>query len=306
MYSRALALLVGFALAAGACNKATPQLHLVGVCGFPDAAATCTSPIGTCGTYLNGRPWVATEWDGHGNDLALLAEVYNEAADSTDHSAGRVNTHDAIIDSAKISYTVTGSPTLKLADVETSGLYSPVLASAHSTIYMYPIGPGTLQAIAAGTAAGAEVEVVAHLKLAGKYTDGSSLETQTFDIPILVRNEDCKTPICPDGSVQPACPKACQTATFDSCGSTGTTTTYTIGGLISGLTATGLVLSNPGTADLTVPANATSFVFATGVAGGTAYAVTVRTQPTGQTCTVTAGTGTVSGANVTSVQVTCN
>ncbi|HRN59797.1 MAG TPA: hypothetical protein PLI44_06125, partial [Chiayiivirga sp.] len=38
---------------------------------------------------------------------------------------------------------------------------------------------------------------------------------------------------------------------------------------------------------------------------GTAYAVTVSAAPAGQTCSVANGSGTVAGANVTNVDVTC-
>ncbi len=84
-----------------------------------------------------------------------------------------------------------------------------------------------------------------------------------------------------------------------------TTTTFTIGGSVSGLTASGLVLQDNGADNLTVQANATSFTFPTKVATGGAYAVTVKTQPTGETCTVASGSGTVAGSNVTTVKVTC-
>lgn len=80
--------------------------------------------------------------------------------------------------------------------------------------------------------------------------------------------------------------------------------TYTIGGSVSGLTGTGLVLRNNGGGDLPVAANG-PFTFATPVAQGGSYAVTVHTQPTGQTCTVAGGSGTVNAANVGSVQVAC-
>ncbi|MFY3384462.1 hypothetical protein [Paracidovorax sp. MALMAid1276] len=80
--------------------------------------------------------------------------------------------------------------------------------------------------------------------------------------------------------------------------------TYTVGGAVSGLTGSGLVLQNNGRDDLAVSANG-GFSFATAQAGGTAYAVTVRTQPAGQSCTVVGGTGTVAAAHVTSVEVRC-
>ncbi|MGH7071413.1 MAG: lactonase family protein [Acetobacteraceae bacterium] len=80
-------------------------------------------------------------------------------------------------------------------------------------------------------------------------------------------------------------------------------TQYTIGGQVSGLSGTGLVLQDNGGDNLAVSASG-AFTFATKVNSGAAYSVTVMTQPSGQTCTVANGTGTAS-ANVTNVAVTC-
>ncbi|WP_462388688.1 hypothetical protein [Acidovorax sp. Q11] len=80
--------------------------------------------------------------------------------------------------------------------------------------------------------------------------------------------------------------------------------TFTVGGAVTGLTGSGLVLQNNGRDDLGVAANG-GFSFATAQAGGTAYAVTVKTQPGGQSCTVANGTGTVGSAHVTTVDVRC-
>jgi hypothetical protein len=79
-----------------------------------------------------------------------------------------------------------------------------------------------------------------------------------------------------------------------------------MGGTVSGLSGTGLVLQDNGGDNLSISANG-SFTFKTSLASGAKYAVTVLTQPTGpaQTCTVTSGSGTAS-ANVTNVQVTCS
>jgi hypothetical protein len=88
-------------------------------------------------------------------------------------------------------------------------------------------------------------------------------------------------------------------------GGSGGVSKYTIGGSIAGLTGAGLVLENNGGDDLTVAAGASSFVFATSVEKGKTYAVTVKTQPAGQTCTPANGSGTVGSADVTSVAVTC-
>ena len=86
-----------------------------------------------------------------------------------------------------------------------------------------------------------------------------------------------------------------------------TTNVYPVGGSIAGLTGGGLVLQVNGGGDLAVAAGATSFTFAAPVASGAAYAISVKTQPTGpaQTCVVSAGNGSVGGAAVTAPAVSC-
>jgi len=82
---------------------------------------------------------------------------------------------------------------------------------------------------------------------------------------------------------------------------------YSVGGTVSGLSAdSALVLLN-GSEELVVSSNG-SFVFATGVASGAVYNVTVRTQPTApvQTCTVTNATGTMNSSGVADVVVSCD
>ncbi len=82
-------------------------------------------------------------------------------------------------------------------------------------------------------------------------------------------------------------------------------TTFTIGGTVTGLTGTGLVLQNNGGNDLPITADGT-FTFTTAVASGSAYSVSVSVNPTNptQTCSVANGSGTAT-ANVTNVTVTC-
>jgi 6-phosphogluconolactonase (cycloisomerase 2 family) len=85
---------------------------------------------------------------------------------------------------------------------------------------------------------------------------------------------------------------------------TCTTSSFTVGGTVTGLTGTGLVLQNNAGNDLAVAASG-AFTFTTAVASGAAYAVTVKTQPTAQSCTVATGSGTIGAANLTTVAVTC-
>jgi uncharacterized repeat protein (TIGR03803 family) len=81
--------------------------------------------------------------------------------------------------------------------------------------------------------------------------------------------------------------------------------TYTVGGTISGLSTSGLVLLDNAGDATTINANATQFTMNTGVAYQGAYAITIQTQPTGLACSVSAGTGTVGTADVTSVSIAC-
>jgi uncharacterized repeat protein (TIGR03803 family) len=87
-------------------------------------------------------------------------------------------------------------------------------------------------------------------------------------------------------------------------GGGGGVRTYTIGGSIGGLFATGLTLADNGGDTLAVPVGATTFTFATPVGSGNQYNVTVASQPVGNYCTVSSGFGTVTG-DVTTVAITC-
>ncbi len=78
---------------------------------------------------------------------------------------------------------------------------------------------------------------------------------------------------------------------------------YAVGGTVSGLSGT-VSLSNNGNNSLTLNANG-SFNFSKILATGSAYAVTVTSQPVGQTCTVTNGLGTIGSANIVNINVTC-
>lgn len=81
------------------------------------------------------------------------------------------------------------------------------------------------------------------------------------------------------------------------------TPTYTVGGTISGLTGT-LVIANNGVNELTITQNG-PFTFTTPLATGSNYVVSIVMQPSGELCSIQNGTGTVDGANVTDVTISC-
>ena len=80
--------------------------------------------------------------------------------------------------------------------------------------------------------------------------------------------------------------------------------TFTVGGSVSGLTSGGSIeLQNNG-ADSQILTADGAFIFAA-QADGTGYNVSVATQPVGQTCSVTSGMGTLAGADVGGISVSC-
>jgi N-acetylneuraminic acid mutarotase len=93
------------------------------------------------------------------------------------------------------------------------------------------------------------------------------------------------------------------TANISNVAVTCTPSTFTVGGTVLGLTAT-VVLQDNAADNLSITSNG-SFVFNTPLASGANYAVTVLTQPAGQSCAVSNGAGVVSSANVSNVTVTC-
>ncbi len=94
-------------------------------------------------------------------------------------------------------------------------------------------------------------------------------------------------------------------AVLASCG-TSPGYSYTIGGTVSGMVGSGMVLQNNGGDDLKITGDG-SFVFATALTDGAAYNVTVQTHPTNpsQTCSVSNGSSAVNGAPVYNVVVSC-
>jgi N-acetylneuraminic acid mutarotase len=82
-------------------------------------------------------------------------------------------------------------------------------------------------------------------------------------------------------------------------------TNYTVGGTISGLTTSSVVLAN-GTATVTVSANASSWAFPGTFVAGSSYSVTVKTQPTGEVCQVISGASGMNTGDVGNVAVACS
>lgn len=84
------------------------------------------------------------------------------------------------------------------------------------------------------------------------------------------------------------------------------TPTYTLGGTVSGLAGTGLTVQT-GSGEQLRPMADGAFTFATALEDGVDYTVSIVAQPANpvQICSVANGSGSVNGANVTDIAVTC-
>lgn len=215
---------------------------------------------------------------------------------------------------------------------------TPVASGAiyNVTVSAQPTSPTQICSVSngIGTVSGAAVTTVTVVCSTSAYTVGGSISgladqvvlqdnggdnltisgdgTFSFATPVASGAQYSVTILAQPGQPAQTCSVANGTGTVGTASVTTvtvtcTTNTYTIGGNLSGLAAgdTVVIQDNGGDA-LSLGANG-AFIFAAPVASGSAYSVTVLTQPgqPGQTCVVTAGTGTVTSAPITSVTVTC-
>ena len=205
--------------------------------------------------------------------------------------------------------------------VSNGGLYNV-------TVVTQPYGKTCTASSNAGTVSGSNVSNVAVTCSTNSYTVGGSATGLTGTL-ILQDNSGDNLMVAASGSFTFARPVASgshynvsvlSSPSGQSCSvtnSSGTmavanvsnvvvscaTNTYTIGGAVTGLTGT-LVLQNNGGDNRSVSSNG-NFTFASSIANGALYSVTILSQPSGQTCTASSNAGTASGSNVNNVAVTC-
>jgi len=266
----------------------------VGSANVTTVKVTCTTKTFTIGGTVSGL--------NTGTSVTLL----DNGTDSLTVTAnGKFTFKTALASGAAYSVTVSVPPTGETCTV-TNG--SGKVGSANVTNVAvackaptYTIG-GTVSGLNTGTSVTLLDNGTDSLKVTanGKFTFKTALANgATYNVTVSVQptGETCSVT---GGSGKVAAANV--TTVVVSCASA---TTYTIGGTVSGLLAgRSVTLLDNGTDSLTVTANGT-FTFKTALANGASYSVTVGTQPSGETCTVTNGSGKVAAANVTTVVVSC-
>jgi hypothetical protein len=136
----------------------------------------------------------------------------------------------------------------------------------------------------------------------------SSSGTFTFALPLASGSPFAVT-VAAEPFTQTCCPVSPTSGTIRNANVTVdfacSTATFTLGGTVAGLPPgeSVVLVDSDGEAD-TITFNG-GFTFLDPLRVPSPYAVTVQTQPTSATCTVSAGTGTAGCFNVTSILVTC-
>ena len=243
----------------------------------------------TVGGTVSGLTGTVVLQDNGGDNLSLSA-------------AGPFTFATALATGAAYSVTVKTNPTGQTCTVASG---SGTIASANITNVAVSCTTATTYTVG-GTVSGLTGTVVLQdnggdnlsLSAAGPFTFATALATGAAYSVTVKTNPTGQTCTVASGSGTIASANITNVAV-----SCTTATTYTVGGTVSGLTGT-VVLQDNGGDNLSLSA-AGPFTFATALATGAAYSVTVKTNPTGQTCTVASGSGTIASANITNVAISC-
>jgi len=269
----------------------------VGTANVTDIAVTCATNTFTIGGTIAGLVGTGLVLRNNGGDDLTFATNATNFTFATSVASG-----------ATFAVTIQTQPSAPAQTCTVTGGSGTVGSAAVTSVV---INCATNSFLIGGTVSGLSGTLV----LRNNGTDTQTVTSNgTFSFP---------TPVTSGGSyavtvlTQPATPSqtcavssgtgSVATASVTSVMVTCTTNAFTVGGSVSGLNGNGLVLRDNGGDDITVPSGATSFTFPTSVNSGAPFAVTIQTQPTSptQTCTLVGGSGTVGGANVTTVAVNC-
>jgi sugar lactone lactonase YvrE len=137
----------------------------------------------------------------------------------------------------------------------------------------------------------------------GTLTAGALCVYSVTFAPIAAGSPLSESLVLTDNNLNAISPSPAATQTIGLSG-VGVSLTYTVGGSVTGLVGSGLVLQDNLGDNLPISGNG-PFTFATAIATGNPYSVTVLSSPIAQNCAVSEGSGTVATANITNVLVSC-
>lgn len=171
-------LLAPLLLAACVDNKATVELRHV--CAPPETAAECSFAESCDAVSL--APFQFDVSAGSPR-MWMFVEVGNQLENNGNPGLGRVNTNDAFVQEAVITYEGGG---LALSEAS-HRLQQMVPPEGTQVLSLYPLPDSAAFELSTFTITGL-VDIVAKLKLKGVYGDGSAFESAAYEIPIRVCN----------------------------------------------------------------------------------------------------------------------
>ncbi len=298
---------------------------------FSSAIASGNTYSVTVLTQPNGQTCGVT----NGNGTVVSAPITNVQVNCTNNPSYTIGGTISGLAGTGLVLQNNGGDNRTIAASDTSFTFITAIASGNAynvTVLAHPAGQVCTVNNGSGTVASANVNNVDIICVTPEYTVGGSVSGLTGTGLVLQNNGGNNRVISGDGvftfttplpDLSPYNVTVLTQPTGQTCSVTGgsgtmsganvtsaqvscvNTPSYTIGGSISGLAGTGLVLQNNGGDNRTIAASDTLFTFPTAIKSGNPYSVTVLTQPVGQTCSITSGNGTVASANITNVQVNC-
>jgi hypothetical protein len=185
-------------LAAGCTVDNSASIQPSRICSIPDSCSfeeTCDAqPIGVLALDVSLQ-----------DEMFLGIEVHNQLQNNEDLSVGRVNTHDAELQTYTTEYETSGG----VVAPSTSGNAQQLIpAEGTAVVGIFPItaplGAALQLQIPASTPfAPVYAEVIAKVRLKGIFKDESDFETGEFRIPIRVCNGCFLIPTCEDTAQVP-------------------------------------------------------------------------------------------------------
>ena len=287
--------------------------------GSTYAVTVLTQPTGQTCSVMNGSGTAS-------------ANVTNVTVDCSGNSYNIAATVAGLVTGATVVLQDNGGGDLTVSGNGTSNFNTPIVSGSvyAVTVLTQPAGEDCTVANGSGTVMSANVTIAVTCAPMSYSVSGNVTGLQTGASVALQDNGANTTAVSANGSFTFTAPVAGGAAyavtvltqpTGQTCtianGSgtvaganivnvaiTCSTNTYAIGGTVTGLAGTGLTLQDNGGDNLAV-ATSGSFTFNTQIASGSPYAAAILTQPSGQTCSVSNGSGTVSAAAITNIAVTC-
>src|ERR1039457_6174089 len=285
------------------------------ISNFTSWSGACTSTSNTCSVTMHTDTSVAADFTSSPRAMiastgyASLADAYSSATNGVNIMLLTTDALESLNLNRGIAISITGGCNASFSSCnEMTSIDSPLIISNGSlNVSGVEVTTGTNTYSISGTvtlaSTGVQGIAVALSNASNTYTvsTGSLGDFSLSGIPNGNYTISAAAPGYTTSASQPIIVNGLNINGISFTATTPTTITATVTGLQAGQSVQ--ILDNGG--DSYVANTNGAFSFATAVATGANYDVTVATQPSAQTCNVLNGVGTVGSASVTGIQINC-